>query len=128
MRLLLDTHTFLWAVSEPARIPRRVMAVLHRRTNELHLSAVSIWEMAIKRSIGKLSTDIGIGALIELGRRKMQLQTMDVTTDHALLVETLPWHHRDPFDRLLIAQALWEDITVVGVDSRFDAYGAKRLW
>lgn len=128
MRLLLDTHTFLWAVSEPARIPRRVLAALQRRTNELHLSAVSIWEMAIKRSIGKLSTDIGIGELIELGRRKMQLQTMDVTADHALLVETLPWHHKDPFDRLLIAQALWEDITVVGADSRFDDYIAKRLW
>jgi PIN domain nuclease of toxin-antitoxin system len=125
---LLDTHTFLWAVSEPARIPRRVLAALQRRTNELHLSAVSIWEMAIKRSIGKLSTDIGIGELIELGQRKMQLQTMDVTAGHALLVETLPWHHRDPFDRLLIAQALWEDITVVGADSRFDDYSAKRLW
>jgi len=128
VRLLLDTHTFLWAAAEPARIPRRVMTVLQRRTNELHLSAVSTWEMAIKRSLGKLSTDIGIGELIELGRRRMQLQTMDVTTDHALLVETLPWHHKDPFDRLLVAQALWEDMTVVGADSRFDAYGAKRLW
>jgi PIN domain nuclease of toxin-antitoxin system len=84
--------------------------------------------MAIKRSLGKLTLEISLGRLLELGRDKMGLEMLDVTAAHALLTEHLPFHHRDPFDRLLIAQARAEEMAIVGADVRFDAYGVRRLW
>jgi PIN domain nuclease of toxin-antitoxin system len=128
MKLLLDTHAFLWAVSLPRKLSRRAAAALRNTGNELYLSAASVWEMAIKSSVGKLETDGPLGELIEQGQEKMQLRLLDVTAAHAVSVETLPFHHRDPFDRLLFGQALWEEMTIVGIDRRFDAYGVRRLW
>jgi PIN domain nuclease of toxin-antitoxin system len=84
--------------------------------------------MAIKRSLGKLETDMPLGDLIAQAREKLQLRLLDTTAGHALSVEALPLHHKDPFDRLLIAQALKEEMTIVGSDDRFDAYGVKRVW
>ena len=128
MKLLLDTHTFLWAVAEPRKISTRAATALRNTSNELHLSAASVWEMAIKRSLGKLETDIPLGDLIAQGREKIQLRLLDMTAAHAVSVEALPFHHKDPFDRLLIAQALSEEMTIVGADRRFDSYGVKRVW
>ena len=128
MRLLLDTHTFLWAVAEPRKMSARAASALRNGSNELYLSAASVWEMAIKRSLGKLETDVPLGDLIEQGREKIQLRVLDVIAAHGVSVEDLPFHHKDPFDRLLIAQALWEEMTIVGADGRFDAYGVKRVW
>jgi PIN domain nuclease of toxin-antitoxin system len=128
VKLLLDTHTFLWAVAEPRKISARAATALRNASNELYLSAASVWEMAIKRSLGKLETDVPLGALIEQGREKIQLRLLDVIAAHGVSVEDLPFHHKDPFDRLLIAQALWEEMTIVGADGRFDAYGVKRVW
>lgn len=128
MRLLLDTHTFLWAVAAPRKLSARAVTALRNSSNELHLSAASVWEMAVKRSLGKLETDIALGDLIAQGREKIQLRLLDMTAEHAVSVEALPFHHKDPFDRLLIAQALWEEMPIVGADRRFDTYGVKRLW
>lgn len=128
MRLLLDTHAFLWAIASPKKLSRPAASAVRDATNELHLSAASVWEMAIKRSLGKLETDEPLRRLVDEARRKLQLQVLDVTSDHGLRVEALPFHHKDPFDRLLVAQALCEDMTIVGADTRFDPYGAKRLW
>jgi PIN domain nuclease of toxin-antitoxin system len=128
VKLLLDTHTFLWAVAAPRKMSARAATALRNRSNELHLSAASVWEMAIKRSLGKLETDIPLGDLIAQAREKIQLRLLDMTTAHAVSVEALPFHHKDPFDRLLIAQALWEEMTIVGADARFDSYGVKRVW
>jgi PIN domain nuclease of toxin-antitoxin system len=128
MRLLLDTHAFLWAVGEPRKISARAATALRTSANELHLSAASVWEMAIKRSLGKLETDMPLDDLVAQGREKIQLRLLDMTAAHAVSVEALPFHHKDPFDRLLIAQALWEGMTIVGADGRFDRYGVKRVW
>lgn len=84
--------------------------------------------MAIKRSIGTLSSQIPLATLIELGREKLALRIVDITAAHALGTEQLPFHHRDPFDRLLAAQARTEEMTIVTGDDVFDAYGVKRLW
>jgi PIN domain nuclease of toxin-antitoxin system len=84
----------------------RAAAALRRPSNDLYLSAASVWEMAIKRSIRKLETNMPLRDLIQEARAKMQMQLLDVSTDHGLMVETLPFHHKDPFDRLLVAQAL----------------------
>ena len=128
MRLLLDTHTFLWAIAEPRKLSARAATALRGRAHELYLSTASVWEMAIKRSIGKLEADVPLRDLIERAREKIQLRILDVSTDRGLSVEDLPFHHKDPFDRLLIAPALWKEMTIVGADGRFDAYGVKRVW
>jgi PIN domain nuclease of toxin-antitoxin system len=128
VKLLLDTHTFLWAVAAPRKMSARAATALRNRSNDLHLSAASVWEMAIKHSLGKLETDIPLSDLVAQGREKIQLRLLDMTTAHAVSVEALPFHHKDPFDRLLIAQALWEEMTIVSADGRFDSYGVKRVW
>jgi PIN domain nuclease of toxin-antitoxin system len=128
MRLLLDTHSFLWVVAQPRKLSARAASTMRNPSNELYLSAASVWEMAIKRSLGRLEADFPLGELIDQGRDKLQLRVLDVNAAHGASVEDLPFHHKDPFDRLLIAQALWEEMTIVGADRRFDAYGVKRLW
>ena len=128
MRLLLDTHTFLWwinndpSLSEPARI------AIASELNECYLSLASCWELAIKTSIGKLQLTKTVDRFIpeELAANDFQLLSTDFR--HVAKVETLPFHHRDPFDRLLVAQALIEKMTVISADTVLSEYGIKRLW
>jgi len=87
VRLLLDTHTFLWAVAAPRKLSARALTALRNGSNELYLSAASVWEMAIKRSLGKLETDIPLGDLIAQGREKIQLRLLDIAAAHAVAVE-----------------------------------------
>lgn len=124
-RLLLDTNVALWlllgrreAVSDGAR------EALEDEDNRISLSAVSIWEIAIKRSIGKLTIEDGWSSSF----RRLDLEPMPVTAEHAEWVERLPWHHRDPFDRLLIAQAILEDHALVSADERMASYGPEVIW
>lgn len=124
-RLLVDTNVVVWlllgdreSVSDGARI------ALEDEGNEISVSAVSTWEIAIKRSVGKLSIENRwASALTQLG-----FDPMPITSQHAAHVEGLPWHHRDPFDRLLIAQALLEERALVSSDARLSAYGVDVLW
>jgi PIN domain nuclease of toxin-antitoxin system len=118
----------LWAAADDPRLSVAAAAAIRRTSNDLFLSAASIWEMAIKRSIGKLHSQMPLATLIELGCRKLALRVVDITAAHALGTEQLPFHHRDRFDRLLAAQARTEEMTIVAVDHVFDAYGVKRLW
>ncbi len=128
MRLLLDTHTFLWwinndsSLSEPARI------AVSSQVNECYLSLASCWELAIKTSIGKLQLTKTVDRFIpeELADNDFQLLSIDFR--HVAKVETLPFHHRDPFDRLLVAQALIEKMTIISADAVLSEYGIKRLW
>ena len=128
MRLLLDIHTFLWwinndpSLSEPARI------AIASELNECYLSLASCWELAIKSSIGKLQLTKTVDRFIpeELAANDFQLLSIDFR--HVAKVETLPFHHRDPFDRLLVAQALIEKMTVISADTMLSEYGIKRLW
>lgn len=128
MRLLLDTHVFLWAAAEPRLLSAPAAAAIRKRANDLFLSAASIWEMAIKRSLGKLETDIPLAALIEQGRDRLHLRILPIAAEHGVGVEVLPFHHKDPFDRLLIAQALAEEMKIVSADAHFDSYAVDRLW
>jgi PIN domain nuclease of toxin-antitoxin system len=127
MKLLLDTHAFLWSitsgpVSEQARI-----AFLNTE-NELFLSAASYWEISIKVSIGKLVLENGWQKTFE---REMQLngiKWLPIEKSHCHEVLTLPFHHSDPFDRMLIAQALCEEMTLVTVDGHIKQYAVQTLW
>ncbi|MDO8185352.1 type II toxin-antitoxin system VapC family toxin [Conexibacter sp. JD483] len=124
MKLLLDTHAALWWLDGGERVGPRASDALVDSTNEVLLSAAVVWEVAIKRSLGKLRAPAGFAAEIQ----SAGALPLPVTVAHAEAVEQLPWHHRDPFDRLLIAQALAEGATLVSRDEQFAAYGVPLVW
>lgn len=124
-RLLLDTNVVVWMLlGDRAAVSPAAQQVLQDEEHLLCVSAASVWEIAIKRSLGKLEIeDRWATALATL-----DVEAMPVTALHAQHVERLPWHHRDPFDRLLIAQAVVEDCAIVTADRQFDAYGVSAIW
>ncbi len=130
MNLLLDTHTFLWFAGRQqyALLPSATRDVLEDGANALYLSYASVWEIAIKVSIGKLQLTEPVTDLVRFQQAKIGLQLLPFKLDHLDQVERLPFHHKDPFDRLLIAQAQVEGFTVVSIDAAFDRYGVNRLW
>ena len=128
MKALLDTHAFLWWITDDARLSKRARGFIADPDNELLLSAASAWEMAIKASLGKLEV---AGELVELVTAEMNANAINglaVTVQHALRVLALPHHHRDPFDRLLVAQCQIEDVPIVSGDAQYRKYGVKRIW
>jgi PIN domain nuclease of toxin-antitoxin system len=127
MRLLLDTHAFLWFVTGDARLSRAARRALEAADNELILSAASVWELAIKAGLGRLTLP---GSVAEYVAEKVAqgLSVLSVDWTHAAAVEKLPPHHGDPFDRLLAAQALAENLPLVTGDREFRAYGVKVVW
>ncbi|MGH7438976.1 MAG: type II toxin-antitoxin system VapC family toxin [Polyangiaceae bacterium] len=125
MRLLLDTHALLWALGAPARLPDAAAKAISDPDNEVFASAASIWEIAIKAALGKVSADVDeiVDSLPEAG-----FDPLDVTVDHARRVRRLPPHHRDPFDRLFVAQSLEEGLVIVTRDGAFAPYKVPTLW
>jgi PIN domain nuclease of toxin-antitoxin system len=124
VKLLLDTHAALWWLADDARVGRAAERELSDDTNRVLLSAAVIWEVAIKRSLGKLQAPAGLAqTLLSAGA-----QPVPITLDHAAAVEALPWHHRDPFDRLLVSQALTEGAAIVSQDERLRPYGVSLVW
>lgn len=124
-RLLLDTNVAVWLLlGDRERVSQPAVDVLEDEANEVAISAASVWEIAIKRSLGKLTIeDRWARALTRLG-----FDPLPVTALHAAAVESLPWHHRDPFDRLLVAQAVIEGHTLISADSRLGDYAVEVLW
>jgi len=128
MRYLLDTHTFIWFVTDSSRLSIEVKKLIEEDYNEKIFSVVSIWEMAIKHSVGRLSFDIPFPQFIEREMRLNSMELMQIKVTHINIISSLPLHHRDPFDRLLIAQALFENMPILSVDTAFDAYAVQRIW
>jgi PIN domain nuclease of toxin-antitoxin system len=128
MRILLDTHTFLWAGVEPAQLSPKASELFLDAQNDLFLSIASIWEMAIKSSLGKLVFHKPLESYILDLLQENSIQQLSVDFRHVTRVSTLPFHHRDPFDRLLVSQALEEKIAILSCDTAFDAYGVQRVW
>ncbi len=124
MRLLADTHAALWLLGEDKRLSARADELLTDPTNEILLSAAVVWEVAIKRSLGKLDAPDGFARQLLDGGAV----PLPVSIDHAQAVRSLPWHHRDPFDRLLVAQAGLEDAVLVSGDERLHPYGVRVAW
>lgn len=132
MRLLLDTHAFLWFIIRDAigdaRFSTTARALVEDSANTSSISVASIWEMAIKVSIGKLTFRQPFTTLLPQQLERNGIVLLGITIDHALAVTALPFHHRDPFDRLLIAQAMTEQLPLVSADVVFDSYAVTRLW
>jgi PIN domain nuclease of toxin-antitoxin system len=128
MKLLLDTHTFIWWANEPEKLPEKVVAACQDSRNTLILSVVSAWEMQIKMQLGKLKVSRPIGELVKTQQQANGLQVLPVELAHVLNLSNLPSHHKDPFDRLLIAQANIEGAALVSADPAFSSYSVQLLW
>lgn len=128
MKLLLDTHALLWLVRGDQRLSKRALRAIQGKTAENWFSAASLWEIAIKLSIGKLA--LGPAAIPRLERRLMEdgLHLLPIAPAHCHEVQQLPFHHRDPFDRMLAAQARTEGLRIVSADKIFKQYDVVRVW
>ncbi len=128
MRLLLDTHVFIWWSDEPEKLSDRVLNACQDDDNSLILSIISIWEMQIKIQLGKLRLRNPLRYLIENQQNINDLQVLPISVNHIYMLENLPMHHRDPFDRLIISQALEERLPLVSKDSVFSNYPVSLYW
>ena len=128
MRYLLDTHTLLWFITEDKQLSDRARRLILDSNSEILISIASLWEIAIKVNIGKLALDEPFNQLFPDELDAHGIEILDITIDSLIQLTTLPFHHRDPFDRLIIAQALVESLPIIGVDGTFDAYGISREW
>jgi PIN domain nuclease of toxin-antitoxin system len=121
MKLLLETHLLLWAAGEPRRLSKRARTLLANPDNELLFSAASLWEVAIKRGLGR--EDFKVDArLLRRGLLDNGYSELPITSDHVVATESLPLIHKDPFDRILVAQATVEGVTLLTIDSLVSQY------
>ena len=127
MKLLLDTHIFIWWADQPEKLTPDALSALENEANDLLLSVASVWEMQIKTQLGKLKLRLPLKELVKNQEDTNDLTVSPVTLTHVLALDTLPFHHNDPFDRLLIAQSIAEELTIVTADSQFSAYSVKLL-
>ncbi len=128
MKVLIDTHIFIWYVQNSEKLIDSAIRLINDSRNEILLSTASIWEMAIKQSTGKLNLSTPYASFIRDQMRLNDIDLLPITIEHLEIVASLPFHHRDPFDRLLISQVLVENISILSVDIAFDAYPIKRIW
>ena len=128
MKYLLDTHTLLWFLQGDKKLSDKARQFIDNPSNEKFLSVASLWEIAIKMSLGKLVLGKSFEKLFPEQLHFNHIQILAITIDSLTKLATLPFHHRDPFDRLIIAQALVERLPIIGADAAFDAYGISREW
>jgi PIN domain nuclease of toxin-antitoxin system len=128
VNLLLDTHAFLWAWADDPRLSARARRLIVDGRSVLWFSLASAWEIAVKRSLGKLELGVSVADLLGPHRARLGVGLLTIELSHVVRLESLPFHHRDPFDRLLICQALAEGLTVLSADKHLDAYGVRRVW
>jgi PIN domain nuclease of toxin-antitoxin system len=122
MKFLFDTHTFIWWDSEPSKLSPRALSLCQNQENRLLLSVASVWEMQIKLQLGKLRLKLPLAEVIDGQRQTNGVEVLSVELEHVLALEKLPAHHKDPFDRLLIAQAQVEDVVLISGDPVFARY------
>jgi PIN domain nuclease of toxin-antitoxin system len=128
VRLLLDTHAFLWFITDDPQLSAAAKALIADPNNEILVSPASYWETAIKVSIRKYPLSVPYETFITQGIDGNGFKVLAIEPRHTAVLTTMPFHHRDPFDRLLVAQAQVEKISVVSNDAILDQYGVNRLW
>lgn len=128
MQFLLDTHTFIWLDIAPARLSARVASLVQDPRNTLFLSLGSLWEMQIKVQLGKLQLRLPLSQVVAEQQQINRLQLLPLKPAHIYTLDQLPLHHKDPFDRLLIAQAIYENLPLMSVDNVFSAYSVQVIW
>jgi PIN domain nuclease of toxin-antitoxin system len=128
MRFLLDTHTLLWALTASSSLSTRARRLIEDGSNEILVSAVSAWEIGTKVRLGKLPTGEELISDFSFYLKQLGVEALPISIEHALRAGRLPGEHRDPFDRMLIAQAQAEDIPILSNDRIFDEYHVQRIW
>jgi PIN domain nuclease of toxin-antitoxin system len=128
VRLLLDTHALYWYVEGDAHLSATARTIVQDASNEVLMSPASYWEIAIKLSLGKWKLNGSYDEFIDIALQQYRFQLLPILLAHTSRLLDLPFYHKDPFDRLLVAQALVEGIDMVSNDSAIDAYGIKRIW
>ncbi len=128
MSLLLDTHAFLWFILDDQRLSRRVRALIVDPDQEILVSPAACWEIAIKVSIGKYQLPGPLESFLRQQIEQNDFDVLPIELPHIARVAVMPFHHRDPFDRLLAAQALVESVPIASADSALDVYGVARIW
>ncbi|MSP14803.1 MAG: type II toxin-antitoxin system VapC family toxin [Chloroflexi bacterium] len=128
MKLLFDTHAFIWWDNDPARLSAKALVLCSDPENELILSVTSLWEMQIKRQLGKLNLRLPLAEIVAQQQATNGLSLLAITQVHILALDGLPTPHKDPFDRLLIAQATAEGIALVSNDLVFASYPVQVIW
>ena len=128
MRLLLDTHTLLWWLTENSSLQDSARKLIANKNNDVLVSAASAWEIATKVRLGKLPVAIDLAHDFTAYLERERFDSLAVTAEHGIRAGLLPGPHKDPFDRMLIAQALAENLAIVSNDVVFDGYGVKRAW
>jgi PIN domain nuclease of toxin-antitoxin system len=126
MKVLLDTHVFLWAITDESRLSARARAVM--TSADSWFSVASIWEVIVKVQAGRMSLPRPAGPFLTSELASSRVQVLPITLDHVLRVETLDPHHRDPFDRILAAQSIEENLPVVTADPLLERYPIRRIW
>jgi len=128
MKYLLDTHALLWITTNDPKLSKKAKNIYLDAENEILLSIVSIWELAIKSSIGKITFQKDLDDFVDVHIKGNNIEILKIELPHVLRIEKLPFHHRDPFDRLIIAQAIEDNLKILGADNTFDKYKIKRIW
>ena len=128
MKVLLDTHAFLWLIQGDKRVSREAEIIFLERDNELFFSAASYWEICIKQSLGKLGLALGWQEILDTELTVNSISWLDVKKAHCQGLLHLPQHHGDPFDRLLISQAVAENMVLLSADANIEKYSVKTVW
>jgi PIN domain nuclease of toxin-antitoxin system len=131
MRYLIDTHTLLWFLADAPELSAEARTIILEETNQILVSMASFWEISIKNALGKLELKVEYAQLLE-EIEKNGFDLLSIHFNHTVAINTLPFYHRDPFDRMIIAQAITENMNIVSVDNTFDNYlinnAIKRIW
>jgi PIN domain nuclease of toxin-antitoxin system len=128
VKLILDTHAFLWFINGSDRLSPKAKDLIENPSNRRYLSMASLWEMSIKVSMGKLKLGMNLIDLVEREVKGNDMEILQITPEHLETLSQLTFHHKDPFDRLIIAQSIAEDIAIITKDSQFNNYSVKISW
>ena len=128
MNRLLDTHTFLWLRNAPEKVSEKVLGAYFEMDNNVFLSMASVWEMQIKSQLGKLELDLPFKTIIQTQCMNNGLQILPIETSHIFALTELPFHHKDPFDRVILIQAKLENLKLASVDSVFHHHDIELFW
>ena len=128
MKYLIDTHALLWIVTKNKKLSKKVKDIYLNSENQIFISLASLWEMAIKINLKKLSINEPLKDFVKNQIKSNDINILDIKTKHILLLENLPYYHKNPFDRLIISQSINEQIPLLSFDKVFDKYSIKRIW
>ena len=128
MKYLLDTHTVLWITTDNPKLSKKAKSTYLNSQNEIFVSIASIWELSIKISLKKLDINLPLKSFVDIHILGNNINILELELNHIYKLEKLPFHHRDPFDRLIISQSIENNIPILSIDKMFDSYGIKRIW